>query len=891
MSSDNPRPVSSSPSPVPKSAPGRSSAEPRPPRILRAILRALNRGDVFLAMIGDFDEEFREIAAADSPAAARRWYRRQFVRSLPGSLKENILWRTDMLKNYFLLAVRNMRRQKGLSAINILGLSIALACSLWIYLFVSNELSYNRFHTDANRLYSIIHFDNYVPYVFRASPPAVGPVLKEFFPEIEGAARLMSQPGVVQNGAYLAQQIVFMADPAFLDIFSFPLVRGNKSALADPSAIYLSRSAAARIFGSDDPMDRILTVTIRATKKDFRVAGIVDDIPSNSTIRFEALVSLANAERLRGPDTLRKWDTPMTETYVRLRPGAAASSVNARFPEFVKRHYAEMIQERKAEGTWKREGETYGFRLQNIRDIYLHSQDVLGETHGNLSRSVILGTIGILLLLVSGINFANLAAGRASRRSVEIAMRRVLGADRRNLLRQFWGESVVTVAFSMVLGLVLAAVLLPLFNSLSGKSFRPADMATLPVAGLVVLLTLAVGVLAGSYPALVLAGANPVRIFQGDRKIGGKNLFSRVLVVVQFSVAVFLLISTLVMSRQIRFVEGKDLGFNTRDTLVVDNQEFDPAASEKSFRLFRDKAASLPSVRSVGGCLYIFAQFPGDGAFRYKDKRIHFNMASVYPGYFETLGLAFKEGTDFRPPYPQNDNPIIVNETFVRAFGIENPLGAVIGGENSPYRIIGVVKDFHYHSLHNQITPVVHFLSQRVSTILVRIAPGSDGSVLPALQGVWRELRPDKPFSYRYLDAFVADKYAEDRRWNAIVRVSSALVILINCMGLIGLTSAIVGRRLKEAGIRRVLGATKASLCLKLSESFLVLGAAANLLAWPAGYIAMRRWLNGFPFRTGMPAEAFLFAGALSFLVIATTIAVLIHKTASANPAETLRYN
>lgn len=865
-----------------------------PPRIPRAVLRALNRGDVFLAMIGDFDEEFREIAASSGPAAARRWYRRQFFRSLPGSLKENILWRSDMLKNYFLLAVRNIRRQKALSAINILGLSIALACSLWIYLFVSHELSYDRFHENSDRIYSIINTDNYYPYTYRIAPRGVAPAMEEYFPDVEKAARFDRVHGVIQNGADLSKKDIHLADPAFFELFSFRIISGDRSALADKSAILLTRSAALSLFGQDNPLNRTLTVSSeRNTKKDFRVAGVIEDPPANSTIRFEFLVSIDHADFFSGPDRLDLWTLASSvETFVRLRPGADPASIDARFPDFVRQYFAQEIEKRKSRGMWLKDGETITFRLQNIRDIYLHSQAVSDDApRSSAAKSRILGLIGLVLLLVSSINFANLAAGRASRRSVEIAIRRTLGADRRGLLRQFWGESVVTVAFSMLAGLVLAVLFLPLFNLLSGKGFRPADMATFPVAGIILLLTLMIGLLAGSYPALIMAGAQPTRIFRGDRKIGGKNVISKFLIVFQFAAAVLLLISTLTMSRQIRFIQEKDLGYDTRDLLVIDNQDRDPVTSQQSYRLFREKASALASVKAVGGCEMFFADVWGEGTWTYNGRPIHCNFSRSSPGYFGTLGIPFKEGADFRDRYPEGVTPIIVNERFVRIAGIENPIGEVINETGTPLEIVGVVKDYHYMSLHSDIPPVMHFLASRTSAIMVRIAPGSSGGTIAALQGLWKELRPDKPFIYKFTDTLISDGYKEDRRWNAIVRVSALLVILINCMGLVGLTSAIVGRRVKEVGVRRVLGATKSSLCLNLSKSFLILGAAANLLAWPVGFLVMRRWLNQFPFRTALPIDAFLIAGLLSFAVILATIGFLIHKTASANPAETLRVN
>jgi putative ABC transport system permease protein len=861
----------------------------RPPRIPRRLLRWLNRGDAFLAMVGDFDEEFLEIGRTEGPAAARRWYWRQFARSLPGSLKENVMWRLDMAGSYVRLAVRNLLRQKALSTVNVLGLSIALACGLWIYLFIADELSYNRCHENAAQLYSIVNTDNFFPYTYRSIPSAVGPAAAEFFPEVERTARLALIRGAVRRGGLISQERVSLADPAFLEMFTFRLVRGDRRALADRDAIFLTRSSAAKYFGRDDPLGQSLTVAFDQGSKDFRVAGVLEDPPANSTVRFQFLVSILNSELILGSGVLDRWTGAIAETYVQLKSGADAAAVDARFPEFVGRYFARVIEDRKARGAWNKDGETITFWLQNIRDIHLQSRKVSGEPRANAAKSVVLGLIGLLLLAVAGINFSNLAAGRASRRAVEIAVRRVLGSDRKSLLRQFWGESIVTVAFSMALGLVLAGAFLPLFNSIAGKSFRPADLATPPIAGLVVGLMLGVGVLAGSYPALVLAGANPVRIFKGDRRIGGKNLFSRALLVFQFSIAALLVIATLVMSRQIRYIQDKDLGFNSRDLIVIDNQERDPAASAKAFRLFREEASTLAPVSSVGGCVFLFAEAPGEGTLQYKDKRLRFLFSSVSPGYFDTLGMTFLEGADFPSEPAGGPEPVIVNERFVRQAGIERPVGELIGTPGRSSRIIGVVKDYHFLPLQFEVGPVLHFLSQRVSTILVRTTPGGVPEALLSLEALWERLRPDKPFVYKFLDSLIADRYTDERRWNAIVRVSSVLVILITAMGLVGLTTVMTGRRVREVGVRRVLGATKASLCLRLSGDLLFYGLGANVLAWPVGYVVMRQWLNRYPYRTGLPAEAFVLAGVLSFLIIVATIGVLVFKTASVNPAETLR--
>ncbi len=862
----------------------------RPPRILEWIVSRMRDYDRKFSSTGDLAEFYADLSGTSGRTKANIWYLSQILSSVPPYMKFALLWRFSMLRNYFYIALRNIKRQKAFSVIKILGLSLALAFCIWVYLFVKHEISYNRFHDHADSIFSVINTDHYYPYTYRNIPVVAGPALKEYFPEIERSVRLSREPAVVRYENILFREMCHLTDKDFFQLFSFRLLQGDRSrALESEDGIVLTRSTAVKYFPDLDAMGKTLTLTFGQKRKDFAVSGIVEDPPSNSTITFDLLIRIENLGFSRGQEALQSWIGPRSETYIQLKQGAGAASVDARFPSFISQYFSKVIEERKARGAWNEKGETITLWLQNIKDIYLHSQDITGGQGSHIKKSYILAGIGLLVLLIACINFTNLSLGTAFTRTGEIGVRKMLGAGKKNIVRQFLGESLVILSLSMVLGVFLAAGFLPLFNRLAAKSLSASEVLTLPNLLLFVGATVFVGVLAGLYPGLVLSNTEAARIIKGHMKLGGKNHLTRVLIVAQFSAAVFLTISTLTMAKQIKYINTKDLGFQKEGVVIVETLER-AGEAERIFNLFKQKAGNLASVQQISSCAFPLGGPQGEGTLQFNEKKLKFQFSSVSHDYFSTMGIKFVAGGDFPQTIPSDINPVVVNELFVNSFEIDDPIGTNLAPSERPTQIIGVVEDYHYSNLHHEKEPVMHFFSPAPFNILLRISSENIARTIEDLKRIWKEIQIEKPFIYSFQDQLLENQYKDEKRWNAIVLSSAVFVVLITCMGLIGITTIITSRRIKEIGIRRVLGASVLKISRSLCGDFVILAAIANIVTWPLGYYFMSLWLENFAYRTHMDIGIFLLAGLLSLVFSLGTIGFLVYKAASSNPADCLRY-
>jgi len=839
---------------------------------------------------GDLAEFYAYLSDTSGRTKANIWYLSQILSSVWPYLKFAILWRFAMLRNYFYIALRNIKKQKVFSAIKIMGLSMAIAFGIWVYLFVKHELSYNRFHKNADSIYSVINTDNYYPYTYRHIPIAAGPALKEYFPEIERSVRISRENPVVRYENILFREICHLTDKDFFQLFSFPLLRGDKlRVLESEDSIVLTRSTAVKYFPNLDAIGKTLTLTFGQKKKDFSVTGIAEDPLPNSTIAFGMLIRIENLAFSRDKEALQSWTWPRSETYVQLKEGAGSSSIDARFPSFVSQYFSKIIEERKARGAWNEKGETITFWLQNIKDIYLHSQDITGDQGSHIKKSYILAGIGLLVLLIACINFTNLSLGKAFTRSNEIGMRKILGAGKKNIVRQFLGESIVILSLSMALGVVLAASLLPLFNRLAAKSLSLSGVLTLPNLLIFIGAAIVVGVLAGFYPGLILSNMEAAKIIKGHMMLSRKNHLTRILIVVQFSASVFLIISTLTMAKQMKFINTKDLGYQKEGVVIVETLEREEEA-ERIFNLFKQKTESLASVRKISGCSFPIGGPQGEGTLRFNDKKLKFRFSHVSHNYFATMGIKFVAGGDFPQTIPSDANPVVVNELFVKSFAIDDPIGTKLSSSPRPEQIVGVVEDYHYSDLHHEKEPVIHLYSPRPFNILLRVSPENIARTIEDLRRIWEEIQADKPFIYSFQDQLLENQYREEKRWNAIVLSSAVFVVLITCMGLVGITTIITNRRIKEIGIRRVLGASITKISRSLCGDFVLLVTISNCITWPLSFYFMNLWLKNYAYRTHMDIGIFLLAGALSFVFSLGTIGFLVYKAASSNPVECLRY-
>jgi putative ABC transport system permease protein len=799
-----------------------------------------------------------------------------------------------MFKNYMKIAMRNLSKQKIYSAINILGLAVGLAGAILIFLFVQNELSYDRFHKNTENLYCvyvIFHAeDGGIDRTFRAVTMPMGPAMEEYFPEIIHSIRVSNDNATIRTEGKLFSEKITQVDKSFFQAFSFPLLVGNPSSVfSQGNSMVLTENHARKYFGNANPIGKTLTLISGQDQADFVVTGIVEQPPSNSSIAFDILIDIESANRLNlNLRWQNNWSGFAWETYVLLKDKRSMESVLKRFPEFTAMHYTAFIEKYLKRGEWKREGSPISFGLQPIAQVHL-DPNVKGSL--DLSAIFILSGIAFIVLFIACINFMNLSIGRASARSLEVGLRKVLGAERRQLIHQFWGEFLIITGISMTVAFFLAELVLPTFNRLSGRILSLKDLFQPTHILLLLALFVIVGIVSGSYPALVMSRFKPVEIFGGKLRIGGKRPLTRVLVVVQFALSVFLIIATIIMGRQIHFMLTADPGFSQEGVVAVKTQEPNAEASNAILKLFRERLSQQPNIISISGTtasLGMIAAYP----FKKDGREIIVYQNRVDYDFFKTMGIEVVQGRTFSPEFPTDTDGVVVNEKLVKELEIEDPIGKPLKGYSMPLTIIGVVKDYITEDFRHGILPALHHIKPtwRIRDILVRISPQNISETLSLLETTWKDIQPNKPFLYSFLDETMEAMYDKEKRWRAIVGFSSALAVIIACMGIFGLTSITVNRRTKEIGIRKVLGATIPQIINILIKEFFWLVGIANIISWPLAYLAMKMLLDNYYYRISLGPQYFLLAGVLSFSVSVLTTTFLAVPAAVANPVDSLRY-
>jgi len=784
-----------------------------------------------------------------------------------------------MLKNYLKIAVRIIKRHKSHSAINIFGLSMGLACTILIFLFVKDELSYDRFHENLNSIYSpMIRFhnpDGSVKWQGGAVQVPHGPALKEYFPEVKRYVRVYPQEFIVKIGNLIEEQEITMADAEFFEMFS--------------SSIVLSESCARKYFGDTDPIGKTMTLISGDYKNDFVVSGVAEDPPPNSTVTFNLLINFESIRLFGGAESLTNWTTLRMpcKTYIQLYDGKSAETIEERYPEFAKKYYAANF-EREIYRQFKDTPENIdpiSFGLQRMRDIHF---DPGATGSGGLTPVYILGGIAFIILFIAGINFVTLSIGNASKRFIELGIRKVVGAERRQLIQQYWSESVVLTGLAFIIGVGLACVFLPAFNRVTMKSLHASAVFSPLNVGVLILITLVLGLSVGSYPAMVLSRFHPVDIFRGKMKISGKNFFTRFLVILQFALSIFLIISTIVLGRQINFMVNQDLGFNKDNIVIVNN------INGEIFDRLKNRLSNISGIKGITGAL---ASLDGKDSyylqFRYRDKEyesVWFNR--IDENYFQTLEIGLLQGRDFSPEMQTDPYSVIVNETLINRFEITDPIGQRIELDGTFFPIIGIVNDYHTYRKGIEIKPAVHIFSpsHRFQLMMIRMSSSEISRILADIQSAWKELQIDKPFSYSFLDKVIEAQYLKEKRWNKIVGYSSVLVVLVACLGVFGLTSITISRRTKEIGIRKVHGASEFNVLILLSRESVGWVLIANLIAWPVSEYAMHKWLQSYVYKISLSPIIFLMAALFMMLVVLLTTWIQTWKAVRSNPVDSLRY-
>ncbi len=801
-----------------------------------------------------------------------------------------------MLNHFAHVAIRTMNRNAGHTVINILGLALGLACCLLIARYVAFELSYDRHHTNADRIFRIVTTEEWPEQmrVSAGSAPPLAKLLPAIYPEVEAATRVARREGIGEVGDFRARETrLYAVDADFLTMFDVPMRLGDPAtALADPNGIVLTEATAQRYFGDANPVGQTFRLTYEGTH-DYVVTGVARAFPENSHFQFDFLTSMQYLEALFEGELDDAW-RPFVPTYVLLRDAEAAEGLTAQFPDLVATRFNNPVKEQTT------------LSLQPLTDIHLHSA-LLSELEPNSSIGYIylFGGIAALILLIACINFMNLATSRSMRRAKEVGMRKALGAHRASLMAQFLGETLLLTYAALLLALALAALALPTFNMLVGRELLLFGADPLPTLGVLLGAGLVVGVLAGSYPAFYLSAFQPVRVLKGLRTVSRRSLRLReALVVVQFGITIVLLIGMLVMYEQLTFMQQKPLGYETEQLVYMTTPQrrtpTDVPAYERTLK-------AVPGVVSVtaasvvpGSSATDYATYmPSRSATMPPEERVDLRLFFVEGTFGSTYQFEFVHGRDFSPAVPTDSlQGFVINERAMHALGLtDDPVGQPITfyrgdtGFHTGY-VIGVVRDFHFASLHTPIEPVIWTFRpvHTRSYLIARIRTDDLPTTLAGLEAAWTTVAPEWPLEVQFLDDTVRQLYEEERRIGRIIAAFTVLAILIACLGLFGLASFAAEQRTKEVGVRKVLGASSYRVVALLLSDFVRLVVVAAVLALPVAYFVMDRWLQDFAYRIDIGWTTLLGGCVLALLIALTATGYQAIRASLTNPADALRY-
>jgi len=806
-----------------------------------------------------------------------------------------------MLKSFFINAIRNMRKHSGYLLLNITGLTIGITSFLLITLYVVHELSFDRFHKNYENIYRIkvkgMMAGSTLDQAVTAAPMARA--LRNDYPEITQTTRVFrSGAWLVKNGDIrFNEDGILFADSTFFDVLDFKLLKGDPStALQNPQSIVLTEDFALKYFGKEDPINKRLA--LESDTNVYTITGIVQNIPSNSHIKFDMLASLSSIGYSRSD----QWLSHSFYTYIVLKDGTSPKALEAKLPDVVIKYAGPQIK--KLIGItledFKKAGNQFGYELEPLADIHLKgAPQYMLEPSGSLSTVYIFAGIAFMILVIAIINYINLSTARSASRAKEVGIRKVSGSDKRGLIIQFIGESLVLVTIATFLALLLVLILIPSFNNLIGKDITSSmTWGGTSVAGLIALI-LFTGIAAGAYPAFVLASFNPVEVLKGTLNPGSISKTLRgILVVFQFAVSIIIIIGAFVVYGQLKFMTSADMGFDKENLLVVRRSD----ALRNNIDAFKEQVLHIPGITQVGNGTAI----PGtdnynNNAFYLDDDPTKttylINQESVSYGFAEAMGLRLSEGRFFSKEYGSDTMAIVINEATVKLLGLKEPLGKYIlrpsaPGEFDRLRIVGVMKDFNIKSLHEKIPPVcLTFMRGNYEGYLCfRLGKGDIQKTITAIGSIWKDYANGQPFQYSFFDEDFNKHYETEFRTGKIFILFSILAILIACLGLIGLITYMTTIRTREVGIRKTFGANRGVIIALLSQEVIVLILIASLVAYPLAFLGVRMWLEGFAVKITVSPLIYLFASAIGLTIGWLSIMYHSIKASAYNPAQSLRY-
>ena len=862
----------------------------QPPPFAGWLLRRLSRAEDRLSLEGDFDEEFDWRLRTQGAARARLWYWGHIARSGPAFILNAVYWRTTMFKNYWTVAWRNISKHKGYAFIKTIGLALGIACCLLIYLHVRRELSYDRYHRDEKRIFRVaqkIQRESGELDTARVATPLI-PALREGFPEVESAARfqLATWDSLVERGETKAyEDWVMIAENDIFDVFSIPFKRGHsETALDRRLTVVITERVAQKYFGHEDPVGQTLVLW----GKTVEVTGVVEDHPDNTHLRYDVIISLNSFEKTWNLDN---WGWTGFYAYVKLKPHVDPKGFERKI-----RHIADAH----AGGEPADGGESSAFYLQPVASIHLRSH-LISEigTPGDPRQVLVISVLGMLILILSCINFTNLATARSANRAREVGVRKAVGAARGQLTRQFLFESILVSLASSVMALLLSALALPHFNRLTGQSLGQDDVLRPAVLVGLLGLSVLVGFMAGCYPAFLLARFRPVNALKGPQGPDSRgNALRKALVTLQYSITIALVIGTLSVDRQVRFMKNRDLGFDKYQKLIV---PADTADMKTKYEAVKSEFLASPFVRGATACWNVPGRLANLIEARLveetDEKAQSMNFYYVDADFFSEYKIGMAAGRPFLKQNPTDVvDAFVLNESAAKALGFASPgeaLGKRMyeGGSGGTGTIVGVARDFHYKGLQTRVEPLVlQWKPVMFERLSLTVKTEDLSRTISFVEKKWKELRLGSLFTYFFLDEDFDRLYGAEESLGRLSATLTFLAVFISCMGLAGLSALVAEQRTKEIGIRKVLGASGPGIWLLLVSEFTKWVLLANIIAWPLSYLVIHKWLQGFAYRSSVAVWIFGLSAAAAFFVALMTVTYQSVRAAAADPVRALRY-
>lgn len=804
-----------------------------------------------------------------------------------------------MFRNYLKIAVRSLWKNKSFSALNIAGLAMGLAACLLILLYVKDELSYDKFNKNANRIYRIdtdIRFGG-SDFKIATAPDPLAKTLMQEFPQVEVAGRFRNNGNLLfrKGQENIMEDKVIYADASLFKIFTLPAIDGNpEQGLTQPNTVVITESMANKYFGKNEVAGQF----IETGRGNLKIVGVIKDVPKTSHFNFDFFVSLETLEESRR----NHWLGHNFNTYILLKPGADVETIRSGLRGIITKHVAKAVQSllNSSLQDMESKGDHIRYDLRPLSSIHLHSElDSELGINNNIQYVYIFSAVALFILLIACVNFMNLSTARSSNRAREVGVRKVMGSLRRNLVWQFLTESIVISSVSLILALILAWTFLPWFNQLSGKELVFSQQLTPGVTASLIGFSVVVGILAGSYPAFFLSSFQPIKVLKGKLAAGFKTGWMRnSLVVFQFGISIFLILGTVVIHNQLNFIRNKKAGFNREQVLVVNDTQI----LGKQSKLFKEEIQRSGLAKNVTMSGYLPTSTYRNSDVVFKDatanaaNSVSMQIWDVDDDYIPTLGMEMAAGRNFSKELPTDSSAIILNEAAAKLLGYTNPVGMVLympdgvfGSRNLPYTIVGVVKDFNYNSMREAVGPVLLQNKPEESSLAIRLPAGNPNSAIEKIRDIWKGLAPQQPLRFSFMDEDFNRIYDAEQRTGRISLAFSLLAVLIACLGLFGLAAYAAEQRTKEIGIRKVLGASVTGIVQMLSKDFLKLVILAALIAFPFAWWAMNSWLQHFAYRSDISWWVFAATAGITLMIAILTVSFQAIRAALLNPVKSLR--